>query len=528
MKHQSEKLLSAIVALILLFSLSACGSGASNQSSSKPAKGGTLKVAYASEPATLDWSYTSASATRDIGWNIFETLFTLDKNYDIKPMLASSYRVSKDRKVYTIKLRRGVKFHDGSVMTASDVKASFNRWRKVSSVGQITDPYIKKITPVDEHTIQVTLKTPYESFISNISAPKSALAIIPAKIANQAKDKPLSNNQLTGTGPYKLSTWTKGQKIELARFNQYSARKETHWGGLTGKKTAYFKKIDFLIVKDAQVRQNGLKTGLYDYAQSIPTDLYDSIQSSGQVKPVTYINGYSAVTPDKSEPPFNDIKARQALNDALNKEAIAKATYGNKKFYQMDGALFDPQQKQLYTKAGTRPYLAYNEGKARQLLKESSYDGRTLKIIYSNNNDNYKEIAEIVKQQMEAVGFKVELIPYEWATFLTKWENPKNWDLEIVGWSTRFSPVELGMLQLNTNSSGWYKSRKWESLLGQWGKAVTEKQKQEVLAQMNRTVYTELPFYKIANEKTLDIRSSQLHYDSWLGERFWNTWKTNE
>ncbi|QAA21640.1 ABC transporter substrate-binding protein [Sporolactobacillus terrae] len=529
MNHlRMNRFICLIIGLTLVFTLVGCGSQASDQTDSAPTKGGTLKVAYASEPDTLDWSFTSATATRDIGWNIFETLFALDKNYTIKPLLATGYKVSSDKKTYTITLRKHVPFQDGSVMSADDVIASLDRWRKVSSVGQITNSYIKKVSKLNDQTLRVDLKTPYSSFIESMSAPKSALAIIPEKIAKQALDQPLNTKQLIGTGPYQFAKWDKGQKIELKRFKKYASRKETNWGGLTGKKTAYFDKIDYLIVKDTTVRQNGLKTGLYDYAQGIPSDLYDTLKNSKQVAPVTYINGYSTLTPDKSEPPFNDLKARQALNAALNKKAIAQATYGNQKFYQLDGALFDPSQKQLYTKEGTAGYLAYNKAKAKRLLKESSYDGKPLTIIYSNDNDNYKRIAEIVKQQMEEVGFKVNLVPYEWTTFLAKWKDPKNWDLEVVGWSTRFSPSELGMLVLNSNNSGWYESQKWSSLLTQWGKADTDVQRKAVLKQMNETVYSELPFYKIANESSFDLRSTKLHYDSWLGERFWNTWKTSE
>ncbi len=524
-----------VLCLLVIASLVGCSKDTTSktaktggeESAGEPTNGGLLKVAYQSEPDTLDWSYTGASPTRDIGWHIFETLFALDKNFAIKPMVAKDYKVSKDGLTYTMNLREGVHFHDGSTVTAKDAAASIDRWRKVSSVGKITGAYMDTVKAVNDKTVEIKLKKDYKPFIASMAAPKSALIVIPAKIANEAGEQPLKPEQLIGTGPYKFEKWDKGQKIILSKFKDYSARTETDWGGLTGKKTAHFDKIEFQIVKDSQVMLNGLKTGLYDYAQNIPADLYDVVSSTPNIDPVTYINGYSTMTPDKSEAPFNDLKVRQALNYALDKQAIAEATYGNKKFYSLDGALFDPEQTELYSKEGTNGYLAYDKEKAKKLLKESSYDGRTLKIIYSNNNENYKKISQIVKQQMEEVGFKVELAPYEWATFLDKWKDPKNWDLEVVGWSTRFAPSELGMLSLGTESSGWYKSDRWQDLLDQWGKAETKEQKKDILTKMNQTVYEELPFYKIANETSLDIKSHKLQeYDNWLGQRFWNTWKS--
>ncbi|MCG3421204.1 ABC transporter substrate-binding protein [Oceanobacillus jordanicus] len=522
------------IAILFIFVLFGCASqddsgGESNsgEQAGEPIEGGALNVAFSSDPDTLDWMSTGATATRDVGWHIFETLFTLDKDYQIKPMIAEDYKVSDDQKVYSITIREGVNFHDNSAVTAEDVVASIERWRKVSSVGTIANDYIEAVEAVDELTVEITLNEVYNSLMSDMAAPKSALMIIPKEISEAAGERPLTAEQYIGTGPFKFENWERGNEIVLTRFEDYSARKEEDWGGLTGEKIAYFDEIKFLIVKDPQVMINGLKTGIYDYAQSIPPDLYEVVESEPSIDPVTYINGYSVTTPDKTEAPFDDLKVRQALNYALNKEVIAESTYGNKDFYSMDGALFDPEQKVLYSDKGTEDYLAYDKEKAKQLLEESDYNGKPIKIMYSNDSETYKRISQIMKQQMEEVGFLVELVPYEWATYLEKWSDPANWDLVVVGWSTRFSPSELGMLIQDTSSSGWYNSEKWGSLLDAWSVAESPEEREEILADMNQTVNDELPFLKIANETKLDIKSEKIQaYDSWVGQRFWNTWKS--
>lgn len=528
-----NKISFAVLGLLLLIGLIGCGNENSsskgntdNGQSGEPTKGGTLNVAYAADPDTIDWMYTSATSTRDVGWHIFEGLFALDKDYKTRPMIADSYEVNDDRTVYTIKLREGVKFHDGSEVSAEDVVASIDRWRKASSVGTIANKYIDSVTAKDDDTVEIELKEVYEALLADMSAPKSALMIIPAEIAEEAGEQPLKPEQLIGTGPYQFEGWDRGEEIDLSRFDEYSPREETDWGGLAGKKEAFVDEIKFQIVKDPQVMINGLKTGVYDYAQSISPDLYEVIESAPNIDPITYINGYATITPDKSEAPFDDIKVRQALNEALDKEAIAEATYGNEAFYNLDGALFDPEQKELYSEEGLDQYLDYDKAGAKQLLSESDYDGEPLTIMYSNDNENYKKISQVAKQQLEEVGFAVELDSYEWATYLEKWNDPANWDLVVIGWSTRFSPSELGMLIQDTSSSGWYNSDRWENLLDDWGTAGTGEQKQKVLAEMNQTVNDELPFIKVANETSFDIKSDKLKdYDSWVGQRFWNTWK---
>ncbi|GGA22959.1 ABC transporter substrate-binding protein [Psychrobacillus lasiicapitis] len=529
-----NKWMMAIVGILLIMGLAACSNNEANTSNTgneeedagEPVVSETLKVAYASDPDTLDWSYTGASPTRDVAWHIFEMLFALDNDFAIQPMLAESYEVNEDRTLYTIKVREGVKFHDGSVLTAEDVVASIERWGKISSVGKTTFTHIESVTATSENEVQVKLLEPYNSLLADFAAPKSALMIIPAKVAEAAGEQPLKPEHLIGNGPYAFEKWDRGQEIVVKKFADYSAREEEDWGGLTGKKTAYFNEIKFMIVKDPQVILNGLKTGLYDYGQSIPTDLNEVVASTPNVDPVTYMNGYSTITPDKSEAPFNDIKVRQALNHALDKKVIAEATYGSEEFYQLDGALFVPKQVELYSDKGSDDYLAYDKELAKKLLEESSYNGETLKVVYSSNSEEYNKIAQVAKQQLEEVGFKVELISYEWATYLEKWGDPANWDLVVIGWSTRFSPNELGMLVPNIQSSGWYESPRWSDLIAQWGEAETEEQQKEILTEMNQTVNDELPFIKIANLTTLDIKTNKIkNYENWLGQRFWNTWK---
>ncbi|OCA88038.1 hypothetical protein A8F94_09445 [Bacillus sp. FJAT-27225] len=518
---------------ILSLILAACGndsqsgkSGEANKKAGEKQTGGIVDVAYNSEPDTLDLMSNASSPTRDIAWHIFETLVALDKDYAVKPMIAEDYSVSDDQKVYTIKIREGVNFHDGTTVAAEDVVASLERWKLVSSVGKTAGKFIEEVKALDELTVEINLNEVYNGFLDDMAAPKTGLVIIPKEIAEEAGEKPLVPAQLIGTGPYKFEKWERGKQIVIKKFDDYSQREETDWGGLTGKKEANLDQINFLIVKDPQVKLNGLKTDLYDYAQAIPTDLYEVIENTPNTNAVTYINGYSMLIPDKSEPPFDDLKVRQALQYALDKEEIAKSTYGNKEFYKMDGALFDPTQTELYNAEGTDSYLVHDKDKAKKLLEESDYNGETITIMYSNNNEGYKRISQMAEQQLEAVGFKVKLEPYEWATYLEKWQNPGSWDIVTIGYSTRFSPNELGFLVLDKNSSGWYNSERWAELMDQWALAASSEERQKVLAEMNKTVSEELPFLKIANETTLDIMSDEIQeYDAWIGPRFWNTWK---
>lgn len=491
----------------------------------EPTSGGTLNVAYNAEPDSLDWMYTGATSTRDIAWHIFEPLFALDHEFHVRPMIAEDFDVSEDAKTYTITIRNDVQFHNGEPVLAEDVIASMDRWFLVSSVGKITKNFIEEVREVNEHTIEIKLNTVYNSLLDDFAAPKSTLMILPKPIAEEAGEEPLQTDQLIGTGPYAFQKWDRGHEIILTKFQEYTAREED-WGGLTGEKIASFDEIVFQIVKDPQVGLNGVKTGLYDYAQAIAPDLLEVIETDPTMEPVTYIDGYSTITPNKAKEPFSDIHVRRALHYGINQESISQAVYGHEQFYGLDGALFDPEQTALYSDVGIDEYFVYDPEKAKELLDSSDYNGEPLTVIYANNYPEYEKIGEVMKQQLEEVGFSIDLVSYEWATYLEKWQDPENWHLVIVGWSTRFSPNELGMLVLGESSSGFYESERWEELLVKWGEAEIGEEREEILGEMNRLVWEELPFLKVANVTSLQIQTNSLTgHEAWIGPRFWNMWK---
>ncbi len=493
---------------------------------SEPVSGGELNVAIGADPNTLDWMYTGESAARKIGWHIYEGLFALNQDYEAVPLLAEDYEVSEDEKTYTIRLREGIQFHNGEQLTADDAAASIERWLKVSSVGKITNEHVESIESDGALELTIHLNNVYSSLLSDLAAPKSAAVILPEEIANSSDEQPLDHDQYIGTGPFKFDSWKRGDEIVLANNEQYASRSD-ETSGLTGEKKAYVDEVHFKIVKDPQVVINGLKTGLYDYGDDIPLDLYEVVDSTPNLVADTEVNGYTVITPDKSEAPFDDLQVRQALSAALNKEAIAKATYGNEEFYELDGALFTPNQTALYSEENQEGFLSYDLDLAKELLEDSSYDGKPIKIIFSSDSADYKKIAEIAEQQLEEAGFNVELESYEWATYLEKWGDASNWDLVVVGWSPFFSPNQAGMLSQDSNSSGWYNSENWQDLISQWAETSSDEEKQQILGELNHTLYEELPFEKVTNISNLSARTTDVdNYTEWYGPRFWNVWKS--
>jgi peptide/nickel transport system substrate-binding protein len=183
-------------ALFLLFL--AAGSGAGPAAAQEaPRAGGILKAAMIGEPPTLDTHTTTATISYQIAWHVFETLYTYDRQFQPIPHLAESHTVSDCCGIYTISLRKGVKFHNGRDLTAADAAASMARWGRLHVTGKTLFKSIEAVEAKDATTLVVHLKEPSGSLLFALASPY--LAIHPKSVLDAAGDQPVK--ELVGTGP---------------------------------------------------------------------------------------------------------------------------------------------------------------------------------------------------------------------------------------------------------------------------------------------------------------------------------------
>lgn len=517
------------ITLIVALLLTSCsgtstpGISENDAVTNSPSVGGTLRVAINGEPPSLDWSSSSTTLAALVGSHIFEQLFAIDEKYTIKPMLAEDYEVSRDGLRYTIRLRKGVKFHNGKTMTAEDVVASIERWGRVSGTGKIAFEYIKSVRALDDHTIQIDLKKQYSPLLANMAATGSTLIIVPSEVNKQAGDKPLHEDQLIGTGPFKFAAWEPGHSITLRRFNEYTTRNED-WGGLTGRKTAYVDEIQFVIVKDPQVRLAGLQTGEYDYAIELEPDMYEQVKAAHGVTPVV-IKSFSlpAIVFNKKAGLFTDIRMRKAVNYAINKRNLALSGLGNETFWDLDPAIFFPDWKELYTTEGQDVYNAYDPEMAQDLLRDAGYRGEPVRIITTKDYAWIYNLSQELSRQLSQVGFKVDVQVYDWATMAQKREDPQAWDIFITGFTPSSDPTTIAWLK--PTWPGWYQSDRMRKLIDQWVQTSEPSERRRLVEEIQRTVYEELPVIKVAYQYGFQAHGKRVKgFREFVTARFWNVW----
>ncbi len=364
------------------------------------------------EPPNLDPTANAAAAIDEVLYaNVFEGLTRIGASGEVLPDLAASWTVSGDGKTYVFKLHMGVKFHDGTAFDANDVKFSLDRARGEASVNAQKGLFaeIDAVDVVDPATVKVTLKTPQGSFLYDMGW-GDAVIVAPESAATN-KEKPV------GTGPFKFANWAKGSSITLVRNPDY-------WGS-----PAFLDKAEFRIVPDAAAAIPALLSGDVQAFPNVQVgDALAQIQSDPRFKVVIgSTEGETILAINNKKPPFDDLKVRQAIAHAIDRKAIIDAASSG--LGTPIGSHFSPANKAYVDLTGTYPH---DIAKAKALLNEAGFENgfsATLKlppVTYARDG------GQVVASQLREIGINLEIIPIEWADWLSQVFTDRNYDLTIV------------------------------------------------------------------------------------------------
>jgi peptide/nickel transport system substrate-binding protein len=521
-----KKAFLALLTLIFAFSLIGCSAEKTatkkTASNDKVVAGGELKVAYNAQPPTLDPVMTTAVATRDIMRHVFETLVTVNQKFEVEPMLAESFKVSDDRKKITFELRKGIKFHNGKEMVAEDVVSSMDRWKKVTSLGK---SYFADatFTASGDHTVVLDMQKPLTTALAMLADTGQSAIITTKEINDSATEKGIS--EFVGTGPFSFVDWKVDQNVHLKKFADYKAL-DSKADGLAGKKQALVDDIYVEFVTDASTRLAGIQTGEYDIANAIPFDNAAQLEANEEVTNHVDHNGFNGLVFNKKARFFQDVKARQAVNAALDEEDILTASFTNNKFYQLEHGLMIKDQVEWYSKAGKELYNQHNEEKAKKLLKEAGYNGEEIVILASRDYEDHYNAAVVVQQELEKIGMKVKLDVYDWATVLQKRADPNAYDVFVTGFPTEPIPAKYVFLDSKNQWPGWTNDPKIDQLLDQINTAPSQKESKQYFEELQKEFYDYLPMIKFGNKTTITTTRSNIKGMGFLqGITLWNVQK---
>ena len=460
-----RKFLATMLAFTLCVStaLTGCGGSSSNDSSSTNDTTATtettkedttsetteevtykdeLNIAITANPPSLDVHSVNSNIVAGIGTHIYEPLFALNGNYEPTPVLAESYEVDETGLIYTIKLRQGVKFHNGQEMTADDVAASMTRWLELSSKANtlIGGTVFEK---VDDYTVKMTVNQASSDIMLVLAGPIQFAAIYPKSVVDSATAEGIA--EYIGTGPYKLGDWKQDQYGQLVANEDYQVTMEEP-SGFTGIKTGATETIYFRVVTDNSTRIAGVQTGEYDIAESIPLEQYATLATDTNLTIPTKTAGTLNLFFNTTKGVLANETMRQAVLAALNCEDIMLAAYGDPNLYTLNPGWCNPKDAQWGSDAGKEYYNQNNVEKVKQLLTEAGYNGETIRLVTTPDYSEMYNATLVVHAQLVAAGINAEVESYDFSTFMEHRANTDQFDLFITSNSYNMLPVQLTVL----------------------------------------------------------------------------------
>jgi len=381
-----------------------------------PQRGGTLVVAFNADPETLDPHITTALLASRVLALIHDNLINRDYDGSFKPALAEKWDISSDGKVYTFTLKKGVKFHSGKDFSSADVKYTFERWLNTEkSPTSFAIKPIDKIEAPDPQTVRFTLKEPYNIFLDQLAG---AWAVM----LNQATvDKAGSDYGITvadGTGPYKFVSWTRNQKIVLARNDAYT------WGSsmFQNQGPAYVDGVEIRIIPEDNTRLAEFQAGNVHLVQDVPQGDVERLNTTPGVSIVKYDQLQTSYLGfNTRKPPFDDPRVRQAVNLAINRDEIV--TGANFGLGAPARTMLTPSTP-FYWAGSDQAAPTFDTAKAGALLDQAGWSPGTGGIrekdaqqlilpLWIINPGTAVLQAQILEQQLAKIGVKVDTKQYE-------------------------------------------------------------------------------------------------------------------
>lgn len=411
--------------------LTACGDGSKDQggqgnNGGEAVSGGEITVGIAKDlDDSLDPHRMVTAGTREVLFNLFEGLVKPNSKGELIPAVAERYQLSEDGRTYTFTLREGVKFHNGATVTAEDVVYSIERCADTSEGTPLVPAFsvIQEVKAVDERTVTITIAQRDLEFISYLTS-----AIIPKGYDDQATHP-------VGTGPFMYVSRSPQENFVIQRFDDY-------WGI-----PAYLDKVTYKIYESADALVTALKGKSIDLCAHLTSSQTAQLDSDFQILEGT-MNLVQAVYLNNAVAPFDDQQVRQALCYAIDRQTImdmiadGHGTALGSSIYPAFTKYFLPELVQKYP---------YDPAKAKELLAQAGYpNGFDMTISVPSNYQPHMDTAEVVAEQLRAVGVNVTIQPMEWGVWHEQVYKGRDFQATLVGLDAQChdGPCAAGALYL--------------------------------------------------------------------------------
>lgn len=481
----------------------------------QPAKARTLVFVPQANLTVLDPVFTTAQPTVHHGWAIYDLLFGVTAKLEPRPQMAEGYTLSDDGRTYLIKLRDGLKFHNGEPVRAQDCAPSLARWAARETLGQTMWQYVESCTAQDDRTIKIVLKRPIPIFIEAIARGGASVAfMMPEHVAKTDPFKQISEQ--TGSGPYRFlpDEYVSGAHVAYARFDGYVPRQEpAEW--MVGGKVAHFERIEWRVIPDSATAAAALQSGEVDWYEQVQPDLVALLKKNPAIQ-LGYHNptGYNGVLRfNHLHPPFNNVAVRRAVMMAVNPaDYMASVTAGDESAYQICQSVFPCGSK--YGQPVGADAMQANLDKARQMLAASGYKGEKAVVLSPTDLTTVGPFGDVTYDILKKIGINAELVATDWGSVVQRrvsrepvekggWSIIHTWRPSTIG----YTPIEHSQIRGlgRTAWFGWYADEEMEVLTRRFVETTDPAERDATVLLIQKRAFDRVPYVPLG---TFQIRSA--------------------
>ncbi|NDW03432.1 ABC transporter substrate-binding protein [Jiella pacifica] len=412
----------------------------------------------------LDPVITTAHITRNHGYMIYDTLLGMDENLKPQPQMAS-WEVSDDGLTYTFTLRDGLKWHDGGPVTSADAVASLKRWGERDGGAQMMFKSVESLEPTGDKTFVLKLSEPF-SYVLELMAKPSGLPtfIMPERVAKTPAGESITD--YTGSGPFKFveAEFEPGVRAVYEKNEDYVPRDEPpSW--TAGGKVVKVDKVTWVVMPDVQTAVNAINGGEIDFIEQTPIDLLPLLQANPEltVEVLSPLGYQTMARLNWLNPPFDNVKIRQAAMTALGQEPILAALVGNAEYMKSCGSMYGCGTP-FATDAGSEPIMSGPQpDKAKAMLEEAGYDGTPIVLMQPTDVPSIAPQPVVAAQLLRQGGFTVDMQPMDWQTLVTRRASQAGvaeggWNMFFTNWIIPevWSPINNPMLNGGGKEAAWF------------------------------------------------------------------------
>lgn len=472
----------------------------------------TLNVVMQAPLRTLDPILSTAQIVRTHGFMVFDTLLGMDAKYNPQPQMAD-YAVSADKMTYTLTLRDGLRWHDGTPVTAADCVASLKRWGENDGAARTMMAHVASIEAISDKVLVIKLAKPFGQVLELLAKPSPVPPfMMPKRLAETPAGKQVT--EMIGSGPFRFvaEQYRPGDQAVYVKNKDYKPRSEPmSW--TAGGKVINVDKVVWKAMPDMQTSINALQSGDVDLIEQVTIDLLPLLKANDEIK-TGAINALGSQVTGRFNhrlPPFDNPKVRQAAMYALDQDQLMQTAVGDSQYYKLCASVYGcdvplaSDAGSEYLKGSAKERMA----KAKELLKASGYDGTPVLMMQPTDLTILSTQPIVAAERLREAGFKVDVASMDWATLQSRkngWQPVAQggWNFFFTYWGVSgiWNPTVHALLDgsgSDTAWAGWPKSARVEELRTAYNAATSLDEQKKIAREIQQIAFDE-GFYFNAGE----------------------------